>query len=38
MPYTESEIHAAVKRLIAAGYAALTLREQRIVDCLSAVC
>lgn len=38
MLYTETEIHAAVKRLIAAGYAALNLRERRIVDLLSAVC
>jgi hypothetical protein len=38
MPYTETEIHAALKRLAAVGYAALTVREQRIVDALSAVC
>lgn len=38
MLYTETEVHAAVKRLVAMGYAALTVREQRIVDTLSAVC
>ncbi len=38
MPYIETEIHTVVKRLVAMGYAALTVREQRIVDALSAVC
>lgn len=38
MLYTETEIHAAVKRLIREGYAALTVRQQHIVDTLSAVC
>lgn len=38
MQYTESEIHATLKRLLAKGYAALTQRERRIVDLLSAIC
>ncbi len=38
MLYTELEIHLAVKRLILEGYAALTLRQQHIVDSLSAIC
>jgi len=38
MLYSETEIHAAVKRLIQQGYAALTVRQQLIVDSLSAVC
>ena len=38
MLYTETEIHAAVKRLVHEGYAALTIRQRHIVDSLSAVC
>lgn len=38
MLYPVSEIHAAVKRLVQEGYAALTARQQAIVDSLSAVC
>jgi len=38
MLYTELEIHAAVKRLIREGYAALSRRQQHIVDSLSAIC
>lgn len=38
MQYTDFEIHAAIKRLLAAGYAALTVRERRIVDWMSAFC
>jgi hypothetical protein len=38
MLYSVAEIHAAVKRLVQEGYAALTARQQAIVDSLSAVC
>ncbi len=38
MQFTDAEIYATVRHLIARGYAALTQREKLIVDTLSAIC
>ncbi len=38
MPYTETEVHDALQRLALEGYAALTVRQQNIIDSLFAIC
>lgn len=38
MRYSDTEIYAALRHLMARGYAALTERERQIIDVLSAVC